>query len=40
MPAKRKSKTKTPRKSPTIVLKDQIKDLKLSLDNQNEKYLR
>jgi len=40
VPAKRKSKTKTPRKSPTIVLKDQIKDLKLSLDDQNEKYLR
>ena len=40
MTAKRKPKTKTPRKSPTIVLKDQIKDLKLSLDNQNEKYLR
>ena len=40
MPVKEKQKKKTPRKSPTAILKDNIKDLKSDLGEQNDKYLR
>ena len=40
MPAKQKPKTRKTRKSPTVILKDQIKELNSNIDDQNEKYLR
>ena len=40
MPVKEKQKKKSPRKSPTAILKDNIKDLKFDLGEQNDKYLR
>ena len=40
MPTKQKSKAKKPRKSPTTILKEQIKNLKSTLDYESEKYLR
>ena len=40
MPAKQKPKTSKTRKSPTVILKDQIKELNSNIDDQNEKYLR
>ena len=40
MPAKQKPKTRKTRKSPMVILKDQIKELNSNIDDQNEKYLR
>ena len=40
MPTKNKVSKKSPRKSPTVKLKDEIKSLKLDLKQQDDKYIR
>ena len=40
MPTKTTLSKKSPRKTPTVKLKDEVKTLKLDLKQQDEKYLR